>query len=72
MVSRWRQISTSLTTESGFGIDQSKCLDWTPWGNALGAKSSGGAYTVGYVFYVSFSVMMSLSLTFRALLTVHI
>lgn len=70
MVSRWRQISMSFTAEFGLGIDHSKCLDWTPWGNALGANSSGATYTIGYVFYVVFSVMISLSLTFRALLTI--
>ncbi|OQE16355.1 hypothetical protein PENFLA_c028G07780 [Penicillium flavigenum] len=39
--------------------DYSKCLDWTPWGNALGANSSGGTYTVGYIFYVVFSVFFA-------------
>ncbi|KAJ6150494.1 hypothetical protein N7471_001693 [Penicillium samsonianum] len=39
--------------------DHSKCLDWTPWGNALGANSSGGTYTIGYIFYVVFSVFFA-------------
>ncbi|CAG8061878.1 unnamed protein product [Penicillium olsonii] len=39
--------------------DYSKCLDWTPWGNALGASSKGGTYTVGYIFYVVFSVFFA-------------
>lgn len=59
-----------LTAEFGSAIDHSKCLDWTPWGNALGANSSGGTYAIGYIFYVVFSVMISLALTIRALLTI--
>ncbi|KAJ5933186.1 hypothetical protein N7516_007675 [Penicillium verrucosum] len=39
--------------------DHSKCLDWTPWGNALGANSSGGTYAIGYIFYVVFSVFFA-------------
>lgn len=70
MVSRCCQVSTSIPAEFGFGIDYSKCLDWTPWGNALGANSSGGTYTIGYIFYVVFSVSISLSLTIKALLTI--
>lgn len=37
-------------------LDYSQCLDWTPWGQALGAKSHGGQYTIEYIFYVIFSV----------------
>ncbi|KAJ5112650.1 hypothetical protein N7532_000695 [Penicillium argentinense] len=39
--------------------DQSKCLDWTPWGNALGASSAGGKYTVEYLFFIVFSVLFA-------------
>src|SRR3954471_23191919 len=40
-------------------IDHYKCLDWTSWGNALGTTSNGGTYTVGYLFYVVFSVFFA-------------
>lgn len=43
-------------------IDYSKCLDWTPWGNALGASSTGGRYTIEYIFYIVFSVRGSILL----------
>ncbi|OQE31911.1 hypothetical protein PENSTE_c001G03789 [Penicillium steckii] len=39
--------------------DYSKCLDWTPWGTALGASSKGGKYTVEYIFYILFSVFFA-------------
>ncbi|KAJ5554808.1 hypothetical protein N7461_003278 [Penicillium sp. DV-2018c] len=39
--------------------DHSQCLDWTPWGKALGSSSSGGTYTIGYIFYVVFSVFFA-------------
>ncbi|KAJ5375748.1 Cystathionine beta-synthase core [Penicillium concentricum] len=39
--------------------DHSKCLDWTPWGNALKANSGAGTYAVGYIFYVVFSVFFA-------------
>ncbi|KAJ5974504.1 hypothetical protein N7481_011714 [Penicillium waksmanii] len=39
--------------------DYSKCLDWTPWGTALGASSKGGQYTVEYIFYILFSVVFA-------------
>ncbi|KAJ5172824.1 hypothetical protein N7492_005417 [Penicillium capsulatum] len=41
--------------------DYSKCIDWTPWGNALGATSTGGQYTLQYISYVIFSVMCALA-----------
>ncbi|GAB1204872.1 hypothetical protein APSETT445_003536 [Aspergillus pseudonomiae] len=37
--------------------DISNCLDWTPWGKALGVTSSGGVFTVEYLFYVLYSTM---------------
>ncbi|KAJ5666718.1 CTD kinase subunit gamma Ctk3 C-terminal [Penicillium macrosclerotiorum] len=40
--------------------DYSKCMDWTPWGNALGASSTGGRYTIEYIFYIIFSVVFAL------------
>ncbi|KAJ6108691.1 hypothetical protein N7523_010014 [Penicillium sp. IBT 18751x] len=39
--------------------DYSKCLDWTPWGIALGSSSKGGQYTIEYFVYISFSVLFA-------------
>ncbi|PWY69744.1 voltage-gated chloride channel [Aspergillus heteromorphus CBS 117.55] len=39
--------------------DVSNCLDWTPWRKALGVTSSGGGYTVEYLFYVLYSVFFA-------------
>ncbi|PYI08283.1 voltage-gated chloride channel [Aspergillus sclerotiicarbonarius CBS 121057] len=39
--------------------DVSDCLDWTPWRKALGVSSSGGGYTVEYIFYVLYSVFFA-------------
>ncbi|KAI9369087.1 chloride channel [Aspergillus egyptiacus] len=43
----------------GHEEDPSNCLDWTPWGKAVGATSSGGAYVVEYVFYTIYSVLFA-------------
>ncbi|KAE8349455.1 chloride channel [Aspergillus coremiiformis] len=43
--------------------DISNCLDWTPWSKALGVKSSGGVFTVEYIFYVLYSVVFALCAT---------
>lgn len=45
-----------------YGLDISNCLDWTPWGKALGVASSGGVFTVEYLFYVLYSVIGSFPL----------
>lgn len=37
--------------------DLSQCLDWTPWRKALGVISSGGGFTVEYIFYILYSVL---------------
>jgi chloride channel 3/4/5 len=40
-----------------YGYDQgSKCLGWRSWSEALGATTSAGEWTVGYIFYFVFSV----------------
>ncbi|KAJ5925091.1 hypothetical protein N7454_007730 [Penicillium verhagenii] len=39
--------------------DQTKCVDWTPWGSALGASSIGGKYTIEYTFFIVFSVVFA-------------
>jgi chloride channel 3/4/5 len=39
--------------------DYSKCLDWTPWGIALGSSSKGGQYAIEYIFYIVFSVLFA-------------
>ncbi|KAJ5463951.1 CTD kinase subunit gamma Ctk3C-terminal [Penicillium sp. IBT 31633x] len=49
--------------------DYSKCLDWTPWGNALGTNSKAGTYTVEFIFYVAFSVTISRVFDIEPLLT---
>ncbi|KAE8161219.1 chloride channel [Aspergillus tamarii] len=43
--------------------DISNCLDWTPWGKALGLTSSGGVFTVEYLFYVLYSVLFAICAT---------
>ncbi|KNG81410.1 voltage-gated chloride channel [Aspergillus nomiae NRRL 13137] len=43
--------------------DISNCLDWTPWGKALGVTSSGGVFTVEYLFYVLYSVLFAICAT---------
>ncbi|KAL3469612.1 chloride channel [Aspergillus californicus] len=43
----------------GHEEDPSNCLDWTPWGKAVGATSSGGAYAVEYIFYTLYSVLFA-------------
>ncbi|PTU19471.1 hypothetical protein P175DRAFT_0517738 [Aspergillus ochraceoroseus IBT 24754] len=43
----------------GHEEDPSHCLDWTPWGKALGANSSGGVFAVEYIFYILFSVLFA-------------
>ncbi|KAF7620546.1 putative voltage-gated chloride channel [Aspergillus flavus] len=43
--------------------DISNCLDWTPWGKALGVASSGGVFTVEYLFYVLYSVLFAVCAT---------
>ncbi|KAE8148454.1 chloride channel [Aspergillus avenaceus] len=44
--------------------DISECLDWTPWGKALGVSSSGGTFTVEYIFYVLYSVFFAVCACF--------
>ncbi|KAJ6090464.1 hypothetical protein N7486_009279 [Penicillium sp. IBT 16267x] len=39
--------------------DQTKCMDWTPWGSALGSSSVGGKYTIEYIFFIVFSVVFA-------------
>ncbi|KAJ5645989.1 hypothetical protein N7490_002361 [Penicillium lividum] len=39
--------------------DHTKCMDWTPWGSALGSSSVGGRYTIEYIFYIVFSVVFA-------------
>ncbi|KAL2850588.1 chloride channel [Aspergillus pseudoustus] len=43
----------------GHEEDPSNCLDWTPWGKAVGATSSSGSYTVEYTFYILYSVFFA-------------
>lgn len=31
-------------------------MDWAPWGKAVGATSTGGAFAVEYIFYILYSV----------------
>ncbi|OJJ47112.1 hypothetical protein ASPZODRAFT_132055 [Penicilliopsis zonata CBS 506.65] len=44
--------------------DLNECLDWTPWRKALGANSTGGGYSVEYLFYVLFSVLFAACASF--------
>ncbi|KAL2872723.1 chloride channel protein [Aspergillus lucknowensis] len=44
----------------GHEQDPSNCLDWTPWGKAVGATSPGGAYVVQYIFYTIYSVFFAI------------
>ncbi len=39
--------------------DPSNCVDWAPWGKAVGATSAGGAFAVEYIFYILYSVSAS-------------
>ena len=49
-----------------YGYDQgSKCSGWKSWSEALGVTSTGGEWTVGYVFYLIGSVRISLGFGFR-------
>ncbi|KAL4943516.1 hypothetical protein BDV06DRAFT_189767 [Aspergillus oleicola] len=43
----------------GHEEDLSDCMDWTPWGKAVGARSSGGAFTVEYILYTLYSVFFA-------------
>ncbi|KAL5340729.1 chloride channel [Aspergillus crustosus] len=43
----------------GHEEDPSNCMDWTPWGKAVGANSSGGAFAVEYIFYTLYSVFFA-------------
>ncbi|KAF5859868.1 hypothetical protein ETB97_002359 [Aspergillus alliaceus] len=43
--------------------DISHCLDWTPWGKALGITSTGGIFTIEYMFYVIYSVLFAVCAT---------
>ena len=39
------------------GYDQgSKCVGWKTWGEAMGVQAAGGIWTVGYIFFLLFSV----------------
>lgn len=40
--------------------DFSQCQDWTPWPLALGIGSVGGQYVISYIYFVVFSVCISL------------
>ncbi|KAL4801477.1 chloride channel [Aspergillus unguis] len=44
----------------GHEEDPSNCMDWTPWGKAFGASSSGGVFTVEYIFYTLYSVFFAI------------
>ncbi|KAI9934907.1 hypothetical protein ASPWEDRAFT_53976 [Aspergillus wentii DTO 134E9] len=44
--------------------DLSECLDWTPWREALGVHSTGGGYTVEYIFYTLYSVLFAICACF--------
>ncbi|KAL4918207.1 chloride channel [Aspergillus aurantiobrunneus] len=44
----------------GHEADPSNCMDWTSWGKAVGATSSGGAFTVEYIFYTLYSVFFAI------------
>ncbi|KAL4867699.1 hypothetical protein BDV12DRAFT_170926 [Aspergillus spectabilis] len=43
----------------GHEEDPSHCMDWTPWGKAVGANTSGGAFAVEYIFYILYSVFFA-------------
>ncbi|KAJ5081945.1 CTD kinase subunit gamma Ctk3 C-terminal [Penicillium alfredii] len=48
-----------------WGLDDfSTCLDWTPWWEAFGVTSTGVGYTVGYFFYILFSVVFAICACF--------
>ncbi|KAF9893738.1 hypothetical protein FE257_009908 [Aspergillus nanangensis] len=44
--------------------DLSQCLDWTPWGKAFGVSSSGGGFTIEYIFYIIYSVFFAVCASF--------
>ncbi len=56
----------SLNIEADY-LEWSQCLDWTPWGSALGAHSKAGRYTVEFIFYLMFSVRITERVTTRIL-----
>ena len=42
-----------------WGLDEiSQCADWHSWGQALHVGSKGGAYVVGYFFFVALAVRL--------------
>lgn len=52
----WRYVMSLQTNKVLWAIDYSQCMDWTPWGKALGASSTGGRYAIEYIFYIVSSV----------------
>ncbi|KAF7587527.1 hypothetical protein BBP40_007086 [Aspergillus hancockii] len=50
-----------------FYLNRSFCCwghdNWTPWGKALGATSTGGVFTVEYTFYILYSVVFAVCAT---------
>lgn len=47
-----------------YGYDQgSKCVGWKTWGEAFGVESAGGQWTIGYIFFLLFSVRILCPLT---------
>lgn len=51
--------------------DLSQCLDWTPWRKALGVSSSGGGFTVEYIFYILYSVRFPFDFVTEFFLTTY-
>ena len=49
------------------GYDQgSKCVGWKTWGEAMGVQAAGGIWTVGYIFFLLFSVCQGHSFLYTA------
>ena len=45
-----------------WGHDElAQCQDWTPWPEALGVGNRAGRFVLGYIFFISYSILFAVS-----------